>query len=94
MRDVSSGHGRETTFHAEGENPVAPRGFRGGRSGRQANRDIAYFEGGTSRPSLLSIDLIERILLNMQLGIIPTNNFAYSIVNAVSNCDLIVLSIT
>lgn len=77
-----------------GKNPVAPRGFRGGRSGRQANREIDFLEGGTSRLSLFFTSLINRILLTMQLDVIPMSSCAYSIVNAISNRDLIVLLIT
>lgn len=69
---------------------MAPRGFRGGRSGRQANREIDFLEGGTSCSSLFFVSPIECILLNMQLDITHMFTCEYSIVNAISNCDLIV----
>lgn len=36
VRDTHSGHGRDRIFHAEGFDPTAPRGFRGGElAGRE-----------------------------------------------------------
>lgn len=54
VRDAHSGHGRDRIFHAEGFDPIAPRGFRGGRTGRQGTGiQAVQKEGCNASPSIL-----------------------------------------
>ena len=51
VRDTHSGHGRDRIFHAEGLDPIAPRGFRGVRTGRQGTGIQAVRKEGCNASS-------------------------------------------
>ena len=51
VRDTHSGHDRDRIFHAEGLDPIAPRGFRGGRTGGQGTGIQAVRKEGCNASS-------------------------------------------